>query len=187
MDSSHSRKSRRPSATMIVAAVALTLALTGSAIAMPSASTRAVTKSTVKKIAKSQADKVVTSRAPGLSVAKAATADSATSAGSATNATNATNAGNLGGVPAAQYVRGVEIVLEETAFTSADKDVNANCPAGKQVIGGGAQINTQDTSIALQASRPSLNGLHWDTRAVEVNPTAVNWQLAAYAICAVVG
>jgi len=94
----------RPSPAMIVAALALVVALAGTAIAAPDIATRAVTKSKVKKIAKKQAKKQIRKKAPGLSVNHANTADSATdadhafeadhanTANSATNATNAQNA-----------------------------------------------------------------------------------------------
>ena len=81
----------RPSPAMIVAVLALTLALAGSAIAAPDASLTALSKAQVKRIAKKVANKQITKRAPGLSVAHAKTADNATNAQNATNATNATN------------------------------------------------------------------------------------------------
>ena len=62
---------RRPSAAMIVAVIALVLGLGGAAIAAD------LSKSQVKKIAKKQANKQITKRAPGLSVAKAGQADTA--------------------------------------------------------------------------------------------------------------
>ena len=59
---------------MIVAVVALSLALVGTAVAAPDALTRAVSKSKVKKIAKKQANKQIKKKAPGLSVLQAQTA-----------------------------------------------------------------------------------------------------------------
>jgi hypothetical protein len=73
----------RPSPAMIVAALALTLALAGTAIAAPDIATRAVTKSKVKKIAKKQAKKQINKLAPGLSVNHANTADTASPTGPA--------------------------------------------------------------------------------------------------------
>jgi hypothetical protein len=66
-----------PSPAMVLAAVALILALAGTAIAGPDRLTREVTKSKVKKISKKQANKQITKRAPGLSVANAETANRA--------------------------------------------------------------------------------------------------------------
>ena len=76
----------RPSAGLVVAVLALCFAVVGSAIAGTEASKKALTKSQVKKISKKQANKAIKKAAPGLSVLKAASADSATSAGTATNA-----------------------------------------------------------------------------------------------------
>jgi hypothetical protein len=53
------RKRRRPSPAMIVAVVALSAALAGTAIAGPDAITSAITKSKVKKIAAKQAKKEI--------------------------------------------------------------------------------------------------------------------------------
>jgi hypothetical protein len=65
---------------MVVAVVALTFALAGTAIAGPDAITSAVTKSKVKKIAKQQANKQIKKKAGGLSVANAQNAVNATTA-----------------------------------------------------------------------------------------------------------
>jgi hypothetical protein len=72
-----------PSPAMIIAALALVLALAGTAIAAPDIATRAVTKSKVKKIAKKQAKKQIRKKAPGLSVLHADTADTASPTGPA--------------------------------------------------------------------------------------------------------
>lgn len=70
----HLNSGTRPSAAMIVAVAALSLALVGTAVAGPDAITSAVTKKSVKKVAKKQANKQITKRAPGLSVLEAETA-----------------------------------------------------------------------------------------------------------------
>lgn len=56
-------------------AALLVLVLAATAVAGPDAITRALTKSKVKSIAKKQADKRITARAPGLSVASAESAN----------------------------------------------------------------------------------------------------------------
>jgi hypothetical protein len=81
--------SLRPSPALLVGIAALCLGLGGTAIAGPDgireALTKAkVTKAKVKKISKEQANKQIDKRAPGLSVANAATADSADSFGGMT-------------------------------------------------------------------------------------------------------
>ena len=75
---------RMPSPAMLVAAVALTLALGGTAVAAPELTMRDV-KKVAKKQAKKQANKLINQRAPGLSVAHANTANTATAADSASS------------------------------------------------------------------------------------------------------
>ena len=92
---------RFPSPALVISAIALILALGGSAIALaPSDSTKD------KEIAKRVANKLITKRAVSLSVSHAATADNATHAVNADNASNAdqaTNAAALGGSPPSDY------------------------------------------------------------------------------------
>ncbi len=80
----------RPSAGLVVAAAALTLALAGTAIAGPDAlvSKAAITKSQVKSIA----NKRIAKAAPGLTVKHAATAGKATTADDAQHASTADSA-----------------------------------------------------------------------------------------------
>ena len=61
-------------------AALLVLVMAATAVAGPDAITRALTKPKVKSIAKKQADKRITARAPGLSVASAESAEVADSA-----------------------------------------------------------------------------------------------------------
>ena len=70
----------RLSPAMIVAVVALSLALAGSAVAGTDAIDKAINKSKVKTIAKKQASKQIDEKAPGLSVANAVNAQNATTA-----------------------------------------------------------------------------------------------------------
>lgn len=83
---------------------------------------------------------------------------------------------------------GVEIVQVLGAIQSSVFDVvTAECPAGKRIIGGGAGASplagTFYDDIAIVFSYP-LTTTRWQAVASEVNPTAGNWRLAAYAICA---
>jgi hypothetical protein len=78
----------RPSPAIAFAAAVLALAVAATAVAGPDALTRAVTKPKVKQIARKQADRRITSRAPELSVASAATAQSANPAAFAHVAAN---------------------------------------------------------------------------------------------------
>jgi len=72
-----SRTRKHPSPAMVVAAVALTFALAGSAVAGTDGLTRAITKSKVKTIANKQANKVLNGREASLNVNGAKTANSA--------------------------------------------------------------------------------------------------------------
>jgi hypothetical protein len=109
-------RSSRPSPAIIVAVLALVAALAGTAVAGPNASTSAVSKKKVKKIAKKQAVKQINELAPGLSVANAVNAQNAATADNAANAGDATN---LGGVAASDYRR-----------------YGGAIPSGKTVVGG---------------------------------------------------
>jgi len=83
---------RRPSPGVVLGVIALVAALAGTAVAAdPTATTSALSKKKVKKIANKQ----ITKRAPDLAVASA---DNATNAQNAVNATNATNANNANAV-----------------------------------------------------------------------------------------
>ena len=82
--------------------------------------------------------------------------------------------------------------LERVDFSTHDdatspKHVFAKCPAGKLVVGGGAQVFVQGQvagPIALKKSYPSegLNG--WAASAEDMTSTSLSWFLTAYAICA---
>jgi hypothetical protein len=96
-------KGRRPSPSTIVASTALIIALAGTAIAAPTA-IKSVLDKKEKKQVKNIADKRITKRAPGLSVAKA------------------TNADNLGGQPASSYAPATTL---RTALVLANGTVDA--------------------------------------------------------------
>lgn len=106
---------RRPSPGTIIAALALTFAIAGTAIAAPGATTSAVKKSTVKKIANKQIDKAE----PGLNVNSAKTADSAT------NADNASTVNNVG-VARVTYKQD-SVSAAQTIFSGAGLTIQAAC------------------------------------------------------------
>jgi hypothetical protein len=87
----------RPSPAMVLAAIALILAMAGTAIAGPSAISSKITKSKVKQISKKQINKA----APGLSV---------------------NNADNLGGAPAAAYLKGTDVRADGNASSDPIDD-----------------------------------------------------------------
>jgi hypothetical protein len=102
-----------------------------------------VTKASVKKIAKKQANKQITRRAPGLSVANAQTAGSAESAATAATALTAEQL--------------AAVTVQKEAFTvtfPGEGGTTASCPAGQQAIGGGARVTTGSDDAFVTGSRP---------------------------------
>lgn len=83
-------------------------------------------------------------------------------------------------------VSGLEIVTNTSAGNSAfAKVIEAECPAGKRVLGGGAQLTGGALFVALDESYPSTTS-RWRATAYELNPFVGNWSISAYAICATV-
>jgi hypothetical protein len=70
------------------------------------------------------------------------------------------------------------------------KSVTAQCPASKQVTGGGARVvGAEATTVAVTESIPALNGENkrtgWTATAAEVGTAlAKPWAVEAFAICA---
>jgi hypothetical protein len=125
---------RHPSPAMLVAIVALAAALCGTAAAGA-------------LLNKKKVNRIITRRAPGLSVNHAKTADSATVAGSANSAAEATSAGSVGGVS----VQPVSIAAA-TSSISTPLDVNGSsvlfqCAAG-----------VVDFQISRTLSGPPISG-----------------------------
>jgi hypothetical protein len=68
--------------------------------------------------------------------------------------------------------------------STSEKQLDATCPDGKRLIGGGARNFNAGGDVALDESYPA--GTKWHATAYEITPTAVNWHLEVYAICATV-
>jgi hypothetical protein len=135
----------RPSPAMLVAVAALVAALAGTAVAGVATISKLSGKERklVAKIARKEADKRITKRAPGLSVASAGTAAS-------TNTANTANtAAQLGKVTVVRQTGSVE--------NGAGGSVDAFCPAGTQAIGGGGRADDFNEPRLL-ASRPTRAG-----------------------------
>ena len=66
--------------------------------------------------------------------------------------------------------------------SSTPKQLTATCPAGKQVIGGGAELDGA-LGIALTSSRV-MGTTQWFAFGYEVNATGGAWSITSYAICA---
>lgn len=90
----------------------------------------------------------------------------------------------------AQLLRNVTYVTETSENDSEDeKFVTAKCPSGKEVIGGGARVNSSaKVAVAVNASYPlvdSNNGrIGWIAGGRETPTEGENWQIVSYAICA---
>jgi hypothetical protein len=135
-----SKRTRRPSPSMIVAVAALIVAVAGTAVATPLALT-ALTKKE-KKQTRKIANEQISRRAPGLSVASA---NSANTANSATQAQNANTANGVkpikvsfaapSGTPATAFVDegGVRISGECTALGDARLELT-NTGAGGALV-----------------------------------------------------
>jgi hypothetical protein len=79
---------------------------------------------------------------------------------------------------------GVVIATMLSAIDSnTSKVVDVSCPVGKRVVGGGAHLQGGGVSVALAASYPP-SATSWRATAYETLATNLNWQLSAYAICA---
>ena len=118
------------------------------------------------------------------------------------------NNGQLRVVPAGEQCRPSEVPiswniqgpagsingLERVDFSTHDdttspKHAFANCPAGKVVVGGGAQVFVKGQvagPIALKKSYPSqaLNGWAASAEVMVSTSPALSWFLTAYALCA---
>jgi hypothetical protein len=100
------------------------------------------------------------------------------------------SSGKLAPTFLAQLLRNVTYVTETSINDSeTEKSVTATCPSGKEVVGGGARINSPSSvAVAVSASYPlvsSSNGrIGWIASGHETPTEPGNWQVVAYAICA---
>lgn len=104
-------------------------------------------------------------------------------------ANGAVSSGKLATSLLGQLVRNVTYVNKLSNEDSEDaKTVTAECPTGKEAIGGGARVNGELNEVALTGSNPfsAPNGARtgWSAYARESTATAQNWSIEAFAICA---
>jgi hypothetical protein len=165
----HVPHSRRPSAALVVATIALFVALGGTgyaAIALPAGSVGtkqlkngAVTSAKIKAHSLGARALDIGSLPTVPSALAAKTATSATTATTATNATNATNAVNATNATTAGSAPIAKVTYVASATTIPDTDVvtsaTASCPSGTTVIGGGASAGIEDGSVLVFDSFPS--------------------------------
>jgi hypothetical protein len=91
----------------------------------------------------------------------------------------------------AQLVRKASYVTKASkSEVSESQSVFVECPVGKQVIGGGAQISGTTTTVAITRSAPQIGidgkATSWAATAAAVGGAEVNpWAVEAFAICAV--
>ena len=98
-------------------------------------------------------------------------AAAADTAASATTTAAATTRRSLGGVPAGAVVRNVEYVTGSAIGNDTSKQAFAQCPAGKQVIGGIGGINGANTAdVFLQRSQSANGHTQWFPRPVSPAP-----------------
>jgi hypothetical protein len=149
--------------------LALVAALAGTAVAGPQATTSAINKKKVKKIATKQATKQINELAPGLSVASAA------------------NANALGGKPPTAYAsptsyRVAQGVTTITNLPTGETRV-ARCRPEEQVIAGGGDSTIG--AVALATSLPADGPSGWTATFRNNSPNQVGEvQLTAFAVCA---
>jgi len=200
---------RRPSASLVVAIVALFVALGGTGYAAATLSGRDIQKRSIPanrvvnnslgggQINESKlgpvpvAQQALTAQTAA-SATHAAQADSATSATSADSATNAQQL--QGRQPGAFMANSVRVVSAQiTVATGLSNSITASCGPNEKGIGGGAAwiISGTDTPTELDAQLNSSlpvpvtggtdNMTGW--RAVGINRAGANRDLRAYVIC----
>ena len=81
------------------------------------------------------------------------------------------------------------VAVTSKSDTEPTKTATAECPAGKQVVGGGAKVVGGDVVIAITDSSPvapnsSGKRTAWTASASEVALSGVAWAVEAHAICA---
>jgi hypothetical protein len=153
---------KRPSASMVVAALALVLALAGSAIAGTDAATRKLSKAKISKIAKKQANGVLNVRAASLDVNSAKTAGAAQTAQTAQSAVDAENAAAVGGVRLVRLdYRGADQSAPQVIFDEGGLKITAECLASTEIA---MTATTTENGSSIYAS-------HVATDFDEENPT----------------
>lgn len=165
-----------PSSAVIVAAVAVAFALVGTAIAGTEGLTEKINKAKVRSIAKKQADRLITSRASGLSVGSAQTAQSAETAEAADSANpvafahinanasvDVANSKNISQDNVAAGTIGGYYCFRDLGFTprgaSANIDFNGPAPDALPTVGlGSGSSCPAGTQIFVDTRQPDGTG-----------------------------
>ena len=180
---------RRPSPALVLAAIALGVALSGtsyatvlnvprnsvgtpqlrnSAVTARKLAPNAVTSATVRNRSLLRAD-FAAGPASGRADRPQGPAGPAGPAGAA-------------GAPGMSQVERVEFT--STSNSTSTKTAQMACPTGKRLIGGGARLNGTATSTAIQASFPDNDNIY-RASAREVVATSAAWSVTVFAICAI--
>ena len=182
---------RRPSAAGIVAVLALVLAMGGTATAAKLISGKDIQNRSVtgkdlkgKTIGKGKL-KLDTLGGDQIDESLLGKVPAAVAADTAASAATADDAAKLGGVPASAVVRNVEYVTGSAIGNDTSKQAFAQCPAGKQVIGGMGGINGANTAdVFLQRSQGANGDTQWFSQARVDGAGHAGWTVTATAICA---
>jgi len=80
---------------------------------------------------------------------------------------------------------GLQRVAATSTTNSANKSVRVSCPAGKRVLGAGADINSANGQVILDGLQPNaaLTAVTVNALEDETGNTG-NWSVTAYAVCA---
>ncbi|MGB2710133.1 MAG: hypothetical protein WBC33_01350 [Conexibacter sp.] len=192
--------SRRPSAGLVVAIVALFVALGGTSYAAVKISGVTIQKGTIP------ANRVVPNALTGKQIdeaklgavplaSKALSADNATAAQSAQSATSAQDAQALQGRDATKFLaNSVRVTSNQaTVVTGASETVTVSCAANEKGIAGGAawiipggdlttELDAQlNASLPVPATGGTNNMTGW--RATGINRTGFDRLLRAYVVC----
>ncbi|HEU5156635.1 MAG TPA: hypothetical protein VFU43_06525 [Streptosporangiaceae bacterium] len=84
--------------------------------------------------------------------------------------------------PASAAVPGLQIVSATSPTNSNAKSITATCPAGKAVVGAGAQLTGGLGDVVIDDLRPTATTV--TATGFENGAVARNWNVRAFAICA---
>lgn len=180
---------RRPSPALVLAAVALGVALSGTgyatvlnvprnSVGTPQLKNSAVTG---RKLAPNS---VTTATVRNHSLLRADFVAGQLPAGPTgpQGPAGATGPAGPAGAPGVSGLERVEVT--STSSSGSPKTAHMACPTGKRLLGGGARLQGPATSVAIQASFPDNDNTYTAT-AREVVATSASWSLTVFAVCAV--